>query len=141
MEIYAIGIDLGKTVFHLVGVDVKGKTIVRKRCSRTQLLTYTANLQVKVIGMEARSGSHFLARSLREQGNVVRADASAVRKALCSFVLVEMVVSEYSILDLKFPLGQLNVITGADGWQRLRSEKSDTPGDGSVSAFTLLPGR
>jgi transposase len=72
MEIHAIGIDLGKTVFHLVGVDVTGKTVVRKRCSRTQLLTYTANLQVKMIGMEACSGSHFLSRALRGQGHEVR---------------------------------------------------------------------
>ena len=72
MEIYAIDIDLGKTVFHLVGLDQEGKVVVRKKCSRNQLLTYTANLQVKVIGMEACSGSHFLGRALREQGHEVR---------------------------------------------------------------------
>ncbi len=72
MEIYAIGIDLGKTVFHLVGLDREGKAVVRKKCSRNQLLAYTANLQVKVIGMEACSGSHFLGRALREQGHEVR---------------------------------------------------------------------
>jgi IS30 family transposase len=30
--------------------------------SRTQLLTFTANLQVQMIGMEACSGAHFLGR-------------------------------------------------------------------------------
>ena len=39
MEIHAIGIDLGKTLFHPVAVDAKGNVVVRKRCSRTQLLT------------------------------------------------------------------------------------------------------
>ena len=34
MEIHAIGIDLGKTLFHLVGVDSSGTVVVRKRCSR-----------------------------------------------------------------------------------------------------------
>jgi hypothetical protein len=29
MEIHAIGIDLGKTVFHLVGVDAIGRVVVR----------------------------------------------------------------------------------------------------------------
>ena len=53
MELHAIGIDLGKTLFHLVGVDACGNVVVRKRCSRTQLLKYTANLQVQRIGMEA----------------------------------------------------------------------------------------
>jgi transposase len=63
MEIHAIGIDLGKTVFHLVGVDSSGTVVVRKRCSRTQLLAYTANLRVHRIGMEACGGAHFLARA------------------------------------------------------------------------------
>jgi transposase len=72
MKIYALGIDLGKTVFHLVGLDVSGQVVVRKRCSRTQLLTFTANLQVQWIGMEACSGSHFLGRALRAQGHEVR---------------------------------------------------------------------
>ena len=72
MELHAIGIDLGKTVFHLVGLDSGGNVIVRKRCSRTQLLKYTANLRVQRIGMEACSGSHFLARALREQGHDAR---------------------------------------------------------------------
>jgi transposase len=72
MELKAIGIDLGKSLFHLVGLDELGQVVVRKRCSRTQLLTYTANLKVKRIGMEAGSGSHFLARVLREQGHDVR---------------------------------------------------------------------
>src|ERR1700747_2016345 len=72
MELQAIGIDLGKTVFHLVGLDSSGKVVVRKRCSRTQLLAYTANARVQVIGMEACSGSHFLGRALRAQGHDVR---------------------------------------------------------------------
>ena len=72
MELRAIGIDLGKTLFHLVGVDACGNVVVRKRCSRTQLLKYTANLQVQRIGMEACSGSHFLGRALREQGHDAR---------------------------------------------------------------------
>ena len=38
MEIHTLGIDLGKTLFHLVGVDSSGRVVVRKRCSRSQLL-------------------------------------------------------------------------------------------------------
>ena len=38
MEIHTIGIDLGKTVFHLVGLNVRGEVVVRKKCSRDQLL-------------------------------------------------------------------------------------------------------
>ena len=72
MEIQAVGIDLGKTLFHLVGVDASGSVVVRKRCSRSQLLAFTANLRVQRIGMEACSGAHFLARALQQQGHEVR---------------------------------------------------------------------
>lgn len=72
MEIHTIGIDLGKTVFHLVGLDARGEVVVRKKCSRDQILRFTANLQVSLIGMEACGGAHFLARALREQGHDAR---------------------------------------------------------------------
>ena len=72
MKLQALGIDLGKTVFHLVGLDSSGRVVIRKRCSRTQLLAFTANVQVELIGMEACSGAHFLGRALREQGHEVR---------------------------------------------------------------------
>src|ERR1700741_3297016 len=72
MEIRTIGIDLGKTVFHLVGVNARGEVVVRKKCSRNQLLRFTSNLRVSLIGMEAWGGSHFLGRALREQGHEVR---------------------------------------------------------------------
>jgi transposase len=72
MELHAIGIDLGKTVFHLVGLNARGELAMRKRFSRSQLLHFTANLKVGVIGMEACGGAHFLGRALREQGHEVR---------------------------------------------------------------------
>jgi len=72
MKLHVLGIDLGKAVFHLVGLDSTGKVVIRKKCSRTQLLAFTANLQVQLIGMESCSGSHFLGRALCEQGHEVR---------------------------------------------------------------------
>jgi transposase len=72
MKLRAMGIDLGKTVFHLVGLSESGEVVVRKKFSRTQLLRFTANVQVDLIGMEACPGSHFLGRALREQGHEVR---------------------------------------------------------------------
>jgi transposase len=72
MELHTIGIDLGKTVFHLVGLNARGEVIVRKKFSRLQLLRFTANRPSCRIGMEACGGSHFLGRALREQGHDVR---------------------------------------------------------------------
>lgn len=53
MELHVIGIDLGKTVFHLVGLDLRWEVAERKKFSRTQLLLLTANIHVELIGMEA----------------------------------------------------------------------------------------
>ena len=72
MELHTVGIDLGKTVFHLVGLNLRGEVVLRKKLSRKQLLHFTANLQVGLIGMEACGGAHFLGRALREQGHEVR---------------------------------------------------------------------
>ena len=72
MQTRTVGIDLGKTVFHLVAQDERGKVVGRKRCSRTQLLAYTAKLPSCVIGMEACPGAHFLGARLTEQGHQVR---------------------------------------------------------------------
>jgi hypothetical protein len=72
MHVHTIGIDLGKTVFHLVGLSPTGAVVVRKKFSRAQLLRFTSNVQVDLIGMEAGAGSHFLGKALREQGHEVR---------------------------------------------------------------------
>jgi transposase len=72
MNIHTIGIDLGKTSFHLVGLNERGEVVVRKHFSRTRLLRFTANRKVHLIGMEACGGSHFLGRALQEQGHEVR---------------------------------------------------------------------
>ncbi len=72
MQIQSIGIDLGKTTFHLVALGAAGKLLVKKKFSKKQLLTYTANLQTSLIGLEACSGAHFLGRALRSQGHDVR---------------------------------------------------------------------
>jgi transposase len=72
MKIHALGMDLGRTVFHQVGLNVSGQVEVGKRCSRTQRPAFTANLQAGLIGMEACSAAHFLGRALRAQGHEVR---------------------------------------------------------------------
>ncbi len=42
MQIHSVGIDLGKTTFHLVALGEAGKVLVRKKLTRKQLLAYTA---------------------------------------------------------------------------------------------------
>jgi transposase len=72
MQIRSVGIDLGKTTFHLVALGDNGKILLRKKFTQKQLITFTANVQTCLIGMEACSGAHFLGRTLREQGHDVK---------------------------------------------------------------------
>src|SRR5882672_6459885 len=72
MQIRSVGIDLGKTTFHVVALGDNGKVLLKKKFTQRQLITFTANLQTSLIGMEACSGAHFLGRALRAQGHDVR---------------------------------------------------------------------
>ena len=72
MQIRSVGIDLGKTTFHLVALGDNGKVLLKKKFTQKQLITFTANMQTSLIGMEACSGAHFLGRTLREQGHDVK---------------------------------------------------------------------
>jgi transposase len=39
MHVTSVGIDLGKTTFHLVALDDHGKVVIKKKFSRRQLLS------------------------------------------------------------------------------------------------------
>jgi len=71
-DISVVGIDIAKRVFHLVGMDERGKIVMRKRCSRGEVLPLLANLGPTTIGMEACGGAHYWARCLCEQGHEVK---------------------------------------------------------------------
>ena len=68
MQIHSVGIDLGKTTFHLVALGAAGKVLVKKKFTQKQLLAFAANMQTSLIGLKACSGAHFLGRALRQQG-------------------------------------------------------------------------
>jgi transposase len=72
MQIRSVGIDLGKTTFHLIALDDNGKVLLKRKFTQRQLITFTANLQTSLIGMEACGGAHFLGRALRAQGHDVK---------------------------------------------------------------------
>lgn len=49
----SIGIDIGKDVFHIVGFDLQGKVILRKKFKRLALETELAKLPPSIVGLEA----------------------------------------------------------------------------------------
>ncbi len=72
MQISTIGIDIGKNSFHFVGFDARGGIVIRRQCSRTQLVRALANVPPCLVGMEACCGAHHLGRMLIAQGHDVR---------------------------------------------------------------------
>jgi transposase len=67
-----VGIDLGKTTFHLIGFDGRGAIVLRQKVSRAQLERRFAALPRCLVGMEACCGAHHVGRQLAALGHEVR---------------------------------------------------------------------
>lgn len=72
MKITTVGIDLAKNVFQVHGVDERGKAVLRKQLKRKDVLSFFANFERCLIGMEACGSAHYWARKLSELGHTVR---------------------------------------------------------------------
>jgi len=66
------GIDLGKNLFHVCGLDAAGRPIQRATFRRDTLLQFFERAAPTIVGMEACPGSQWLARKLEAMGHTVR---------------------------------------------------------------------
>ena len=71
-DINVVGIDIAKRVFHVIGLDKRGKIILRKRLYRGEVMAFMAQLPRATVGLEACGGAHYWARQLRQQGHQVK---------------------------------------------------------------------
>ena len=71
-DIAVVGLDIGKRLFHLVGMDQAGRVVLRRRCSRSHLFALVERLPPAVVGMEACASAHFLGRTIRDLGHDAR---------------------------------------------------------------------
>jgi transposase len=72
MQISTIGLDLGKRVFQVHGVDESGEVVLRRKLRRAQVLPFFAGLERCLVGMEACGGAHYWGRELAALGHDVR---------------------------------------------------------------------
>src|SRR3989304_4347295 len=72
MKITRIGLDLAKDVFQVHGVDRAGRTLVRRRLRRGEVLKFFGGVEPCVVGMEACGGAHHWGRELGKLGHQVR---------------------------------------------------------------------
>jgi transposase len=72
VSLAVIGIDIGKEVFHLVGLGVDGKIAFRSKIRRLGLKDAFERLPPCIVGMEACLSAHFVSRTLRALGHEPR---------------------------------------------------------------------
>jgi transposase len=72
MRIAVLGVDLGKNVCSLVGLDDAGVVVVRRRARRDTLINFVSKLPACIVAMEACCGAHHLGRLFAAQGHDVR---------------------------------------------------------------------
>jgi transposase len=72
MQIAVIGIDLGKNICSLAGLDGSGQVVVRRRVRRENVFKIVFQLKPETVAMEACGGAHHLGRLLRDAGFEVR---------------------------------------------------------------------
>jgi transposase len=80
--VVTIGLGLAKSIFQIHGVDDAGRTVLRRRLSRHELVPYFAKISPCLIGMEACSAAHHWARELSRFG-LGSVDPAAIRQAIC----------------------------------------------------------
>lgn len=66
------GVDIGKTVFHVVGLDGTGAPVQKAKFRRDTVLQFFERAKPTLVAMEACPGSQWLARTLRGLGHEVR---------------------------------------------------------------------
>jgi transposase len=72
MRIAVLGVDLGKNVCSLVGLNASGAVVLRRRAKRETVIALAAKLSRCIVGMEACCGAHHLGRVFAAYGHDVR---------------------------------------------------------------------
>ena len=72
MTIVTLGIDLGKNLNSLVGLDAGGRVVLRRRVRRATLADLAGKLSPCTVGMEACCGAHHVGRLFAAHGHEVR---------------------------------------------------------------------
>jgi transposase len=67
-EAAVFGVDIGKNLFHVVGLDATGAPAQRASFRRATLLQFFERATPTVVGMEACPGSQWLARKIMAFG-------------------------------------------------------------------------
>lgn len=71
-KVVRVGMDTGKSSFHLFGVDAQDRPALKRKLTRARVLSFFANLPPCLVVMEACGSSHYWARELSQLGHEVK---------------------------------------------------------------------
>lgn len=72
MTIVTLGIDLGKNLNSVVGLDADGQVVLRRRVRRSTLAELAGSLPSCTVAMEGCCGAHHVGRLFAAKGHDVR---------------------------------------------------------------------
>ncbi|APG90246.1 IS110 family transposase [Sinorhizobium americanum] len=72
MSIFVLGIDLGKNVCSLVGLNEAGAVVLRRRLRRDGVADFVCKMPPCIVAMEACCGAHHVGRVLGAMGHTIR---------------------------------------------------------------------
>ena len=75
MNKVTVGLDIAKSVFHLVLMNRNGRVLKKKKLKRSQVLRYFANLDSAIVVMESCATSHYWCREIAALGHETKAIA------------------------------------------------------------------
>ena len=71
-DVAVVGVDLAKSVFQVHGIDAQGQVVLRRKLSRSKLLSFFEKLAPCLVGMETCASANYWARELMALGHEVR---------------------------------------------------------------------
>ena len=71
-EITRVGIDLGKHVYQVCGMDASGAVVLQRQVKAPRLMELMSRMEPCLVGMEASCGAHHWVEKLSELGHDVR---------------------------------------------------------------------
>ncbi len=75
MNKITVGLDIAKTVFHLVFMNASGRVLKKKKLKRHQVIQYFAQIEPAIVVMESCGSCHYWCRELTKAGHEVKAIA------------------------------------------------------------------
>ena len=72
MDIAVVGIDLGKNLCSVAGMDASGRVLIRRRMRREAVVAFVGQWPGCIVALEACCGAHHIGRQLASSGHKVR---------------------------------------------------------------------